>query len=354
MLEEIAKQLLEWYRVHARQLPWRDISDPYAIWVSEIMLQQTRVETVIPYFDNWMATFPDVHTVATAELDEVLSAWEGLGYYRRVHNLRRAAQIIVKQHDGLLPESMDELEKLPGIGPYTAAAIAAFAFNKSVIALDGNLRRVLSRLFDYDQDPRTPSAREYLIQRAMQMMPDGEASNFNQSLMDLGALICIPSLPLCDRCPLNQDCLAFLHGTQQERPIREKKKPLPHYTVSAGVLRREGRVLIARRREGGLLGGLWEFPGGTCEEGEALEACLIREWREELDLQVDVGCALGVFSHAYTHFRVTLHAFECLLEEGEPKILVHDEIRWVRAKDLNEYPMGKIDREISKVLLANE
>ena len=354
MAMNTGKKLLEWYVKQARDLPWRNQKDPYAIWVSEVMLQQTRVQTVIPYFKNWMRAFPNLHVLANADLDQVLSVWEGLGYYRRAHNLRRTAKLVVEKYGGSLPQSTNELIKLPGIGAYTAAAIAAFAYDADVIALDGNLRRVLSRLFKYEQDPRTAKAEKTLVQYALEMMPVGEASKFNQALMDLGAVICVPQNPSCDRCPLSQDCLARQQGLQHDLPVVPKKKSIPHYQVSAGILQRGEKTLLARRPEGDLLGGLWEFPGGTCIEGETLQACLIREWEEELDLEIQPGKIYGVFSHAYTHFRVSVHAFKILSAKGDPKVLEHEEIRWVPLEELMEYPMGKIDREISKVILNEQ
>jgi A/G-specific adenine glycosylase len=353
MVKRMTQNILEWYSKHKRDLPWRDQVDPYVIWISEVMLQQTRVETVISYYENWVRVFPNLKALAKADLDDVLNVWEGLGYYRRAHNLHRTARLVVEKYGGTLPQSMEELEKLPGIGSYTASAIVAFAHEGEVVALDGNLRRVLSRWFDYDQNPRTAAGEEYLVQQALGLMPQGAASSFNQALMDLGAMICLPNNPLCDRCPVSSDCLAHERGTEQDRPVSVKRKPIPHHRVSAGVLERDGKVLIGRRLEGELLGGLWEFPGGTCEEHEPLENCLVREWEEELDLQVRAGKAIGVFSHAYTHFRVTVHAFECLSSQGEPKLLEHQEIRWVRPEDLENFPMGKIDREISRTLLGN-
>ena len=349
-----AKALLDWYSKHARDLPWRDQKDPYAVWVSEVMLQQTRVDSVVPYYQNWMRAFPNLRALADADLDEVLGVWEGLGYYQRAHNLRRAAKLVVEKYGGILPKEVEELKRLPGIGSYTAAAITAFAHDAGVIALDGNLRRVLSRLFDYEKDPRAPAGEKHLVQQALEMMPRGAGSSFNQGLMDLGAMICVPNNPLCDRCQLSQDCLALKQGVQQDRPVSQKKKPIPHYKVSAGVLEREGKVLIARRPVGELLGGLWEFPGGKCEQDETLEDCLIREWAEELDLEVQMGQAYGVFSHAYTHFRVTVHAFECLSVEAEPKVLEHEEIKWARPDELSEYHMGKVDREISRAILKQK
>jgi A/G-specific adenine glycosylase len=354
MMTKTAQRLLAWYSNHGRDLPWRDQADSYVIWVSEVMLQQTRVETVIPYFERWIKAFPDIHALAEAELDEVLSLWEGLGYYRRAHNLHLTAQLVVESYGGVLPKCEQELVKLPGIGSYTAAAIVAFAYGGEVIALDGNLRRVLSRLFDYDKNPRTAAGENHLVQQALAMMPRGSAANFNQALMDLGAMICLPKKPLCDRCPVSKGCQAYENDTQQDRPVQNKRKPIPHLQVSAGVLERNGKVLIGKRAEGGLLGGMWEFPGGTCEGGETLEECLVREWEEELDLRIEAGNAYGVFSHAYTHFRVTVHAFECLSTDGEPRPLEHQEIRWVRPGELGNFPMGKVDREIAKSIQENQ
>lgn len=314
------------------------------------MLQQTRVETVIPYYLRWMEKFPNVRQLAEAAIDDVLGLWEGLGYYRRAHNLHQAAKFVITQFDGAFPRGQKDIERLPGVGPYTGAAIAAFAFDADVIALDGNLRRVLSRLFNFDRDPRSKEGERFLKEKALELLPSGSSSKFNQALMDLGALICHPRAPQCSSCPLNSHCQAFRKGVQEDRPIRAKKEPIPHFIVTAGVLESDGKVLIARRPEGELLGGLWEFPGGKCGEDESLEACLQREWREELDLDIRVGDLLGVFSHAYTHFRVTVHAYKCRTLEGKPSPQEHAEIRWVNPQELGSYPMGKVDREISKVV----
>ncbi len=320
------------------------------MWVSEVMLQQTRVDTVIPYYVKWMERFPNIKKLAEAEIDDVLKIWEGMGYYRRAHNLYQAAKRIINECNGVFPKDLEAIESLPGIGPYTAAAIAAFAYEVDVIAYDGNLRRVLSRLFDYSEDPRSPKGERTLVSRALEWMPSGSASKFNQALMDLGALICLPRTPQCLSCPLQSHCQAFAAGVQEDRPVRRKRESIPHFTVTAGVLERNGKVLIARRPEGELLGGLWEFPGGKCMRDETLEDCLLREWGEELGLEISMGEALGVFSHAYTHFRVTVHAFKCSAGLGEPKAHEHSELRWVKPNELRSYPMGKVDREISRTI----
>ncbi len=350
MPSPIAAALLEWYAENARDLPWRRTREPYAIWVSEVMLQQTRVETVLPYYERWMARFPTVQSLAEADLNEVLRLWEGLGYYRRAHNLHSAAQRVMLEHSGELPSSVEELRRLPGVGAYTAAAIAAIAFNADSIALDGNLRRVLARLFDLSIDARSPEGERRLRTSAHAILPPGQAAGFNQALMDLGSLICTPRSPACDVCPLASMCLAYARGTQEQRPVRRAREKAPLRLRVSGVVRKGGRVLIGRRPAGGLLGGLWEFPGGECDDGEPERAALERRIREGLGAYIVPGPEMGRFEHAYTHFRVSARAFECELASGEPEAREHTELRWVRPAELEDYPMGKIDREIARRL----
>ena len=354
MVSPIAKALLAWYAKNARDLPWRQTNDPYAVWVSEVMLQQTRVQTVLSYYRRWMEQLPTIDSLAKADLDKLLSLWEGLGYYRRVHNLHQAAQYVVANFNGKLPENVDELRRLPGIGPYIAAAIAALAFNRDVLALDGNLRRVFSRLMDLELDPRTPQGERRIRGWALERFPEGRASEFNQALMDLGASICTPKSPSCPDCPIRTRCGSYANGTQAVRPVRSARSPLPHREVTAGVLLREDSVLIGRRPRDGLLAGLWEFPGGTKEPGETLAQCLRREWQEELGVTVEAGRFLGSFEHAYTHFRLTVSAYICRLRSGEPQALEHTEIVWAPIHRLQDYPMGKVDRMIAATLESQD
>jgi A/G-specific adenine glycosylase len=314
------------------------------------MLQQTRVEAVIPYYRRWMRRFPRMKDLAAASADEVLQAWEGLGYYRRALNLHRAAQDLATQGNKTLPDNVRELGALPGIGRYTAAAIAALAFGQDAIAIDGNLQRVLARLTDLRVDPRTPAGDRKIRAYAERLLPPGRAAAFNQALMDLGAMVCQPRGPNCSACPIRSACWAFARGTQDRRPVRKGRAAVPHWSVGAAVLRRGGKVLIARRAEGGLLGGLWEFPGGKCERGESLAACVQRELKEELGIAVKAGAQRGVFKHAYTHYRVTVHAYACELRRGRPRAREHSAIRWVRPEQLHEFPMGKVDRAIARSL----
>lgn len=347
---DLAPRLLAWYRQHARDLPWRGHPDPYAVWVSEIMLQQTRVETVIPYFLRWMERFPGVRALAEATEQEVLRYWEGLGYYSRARCLHSAAKKITAEFQGKLPTDRKTLEKLPGVGRYTAGAIASIAFGQDEAALDGNIRRVLARIFDVRLPARSPQGEAVLWTLARETLPSGCAGVFNQALMDLGAAVCTPRSPDCERCPLSEICQARALGVQEERPVAAARPVVPHVTVTAAVISREGFVLITRRPLKGLLGGLWEFPGGKVEESESLPGCLAREIREELGVEISVGKEFGIYHHAYTHFKVTLHAFCCQLQAGEPQPLEASSLYWAQPGELDDFPMGKIDRQIARRL----
>jgi A/G-specific adenine glycosylase len=352
MHTELSQRLLDWYEREARSLPWRGSGDPYAVWVSEIMLQQTRVDTVIPYFERWMGRFPTITALAEASEQDVLKSWEGLGYYSRARLLHRSARLVMERHAGALPPTRIALEALPGIGAYTAGAIASIAFGADEAALDGNIRRVLARFFAVRTPARSREGETQLWALARQHLPPGRAGDFNQALMDLGATVCTPRSPNCLLCPLNEPCQARQLGLQEQLPVLEKRKPVPHITVAAAVLQRGATVLIARRPSKDLLGGMWEFPGGTQEDGESLAETLHREIMEELGTQIEIGAPFGIYNHAYTHFTVTLHAFLCLLTGAEPQPLAASELRWVLPAALDDVPMGKIDRQIAHRLKA--
>jgi len=354
-ISPLAQRLLSWYASNARSLPWRGLKDPYAIWVSEIMLQQTRVETVKTYFERWLQRFPTIQSLAEAPVREVLKAWEGLGYYSRARNLHRAARIVVDDHGGLLPTDMQLLRKLPGIGRYTAGAIASIAFGQDFPVLDGNVRRVLARVFNVSEEIRSSPGERVLWELAEQNLPQGKAADYNQALMDLGASICSARSPGCRSCPLRDICQAYELGIQEQRPVRKAKPNIPHHTVTAAIICRNGTVLVAQRPVSGLLGGMWEFPGGKLLPGEDLAGCLQREIREELGVSVMIGERVGVYQHTYTHFRVTLHAFLCsLVSAGDPQPLQVKDIQWVQPDQLNNYPMGKIDRQIANQIQTEQ
>lgn len=352
----IADAVLAWYAENARALPWRANPDPYRVWVSEIMLQQTRMETVLPYYQRWMEEFPSLKDLAQADLQEVLRLWEGLGYYSRARNLHKAAQVVMSDHNGRIPTERKALEKLPGIGRYTAAAISSIAFGADEAALDGNIRRVYSRLFNIEAPIRSTEAEKKLWALAEALLPSGRAGDYNQALMDLGSAVCLPKSPACLLCPVREYCAAQQLGVAEARPVRGKKKAIPHKLVAAAIVRRDdGLYLIAKRPEKGLFGGLWEFPGGKLDEGETLRETLYREIIEELDAKIEVGEEFGVYTHTLTHFHLTLHAFLCRLHDGEaPKAIEAADFAWVTAAQMADYPMGKVDRMISNELRSNE
>jgi len=355
MKSRLASTLLHWYRLNKRSLPWRDRQpvDPYAVWVSEIMLQQTRVEAVIPYYEKWMKLFPTVHVLANASEQDVLNAWEGLGYYSRARNLHKAAKLVTEQYEGELPRNLDELNKLPGIGRYTLGAIASIAFGMDVPALDGNIKRVYARLFDLSEPVDMPQGEKLLWELAEKQLPKREAGNYNQALMDLGATICIPKNPRCLICPLMEICLARQHGTQNLRPVKSPKKLVPHHIHAAGVITRDGSVLLARRPSEGLLGGMWEFPNGrvTGDPLEGLADALRKGYNLRLrkNRSVKNKEPLTVVDHGYTHFSVSVYVFRCVLATLPDT----ENVRWVPLMALNEYPMGKIDRQIANLLVRN-
>lgn len=351
MAGNFARQILDWYQNNARSLPWRETKDPYAVLVSEVMLQQTRVETVIPYYQRWMGRFPTVPSLASATEDEVLRVWEGLGYYSRARNLHKAAQTILEHYAGMMPGSSAELQKLPGVGVYTAAAVASIAFGEDVITVDANVRRVAARLFDLEEPSGTPILEEKVQEAIQSNLPAGLAGDYNQALMELGACVCVPHKPACQMCPMNVFCLAYQKGVQEERPVKIIKKEIPHYEVTAAVIWQKGQVLLAKRPATGLLAGMWEFPGGKLQPGESHAQGLMREIQEELGAIIEVREQIGVYHHAYTHYKVTLYAFHCRLNGRQPEALEAQEIRWVELEMLDQYPMGKIDRLISRDIL---
>lgn len=336
--------ILDWYDHHARNLPWRGIKDPYAVWISEIMLQQTRVETVIPYFQRWMVQFPRIQDLAQAPLQKVLSAWEGLGYYSRCRNLHRAAQIVLEKYDGKLPGEIHILRTLPGIGRYTAAAIASIAFNQDIAALDGNIRRVLARVFALQVPADLPEGEKILWDLAQDHLALGRAGDYNQALMDFGAVICLPRNPLCHTCPLNKICLSI--DSPESRPILRVKGQIPHKIKMAAVINIGEQILLNQRSNQGLLGGLWEFPASEVKSAET----------ENLVTGLDLDYHLNVrpiqlilkIRHAYTHFSVIEYAWECLLD-GNLKIST---LKWVNIHALDDFPMGKIDRSIARKIIS--
>ena len=314
------------------------------------MLQQTQVKTVMPYYDRWLARFPDVAALAAAEQQEVLKAWQGLGYYARARNLHRAAQVIVAEHGGQFPPSLEQAMALPGIGRTTAGGILSAAYNQATPILDGNVKRVLARLIALEVPPNKAMARLWRLSGAL--LPPQQPRDFNQAIMDLGATVCTPKTPNCPACPWSEQCRAYNLNMQTEIPMTESRSPLPHKQIGVAVIwNAQGHILIDRRRQEGLLGGMWEFPGGKIEPGETVEACIRREIQEEIGIDVEVGDRLITIDHAYSHFRVTLNVHHCQHLSGEPQAIECDEVRWVTLDEIEQYPFPKANVQIIEALL---
>jgi len=311
--EKISVELLIWYGQEGRDLPWRQTRDPYRIWLSEIMLQQTTVAAVIGYYHNFLENFPTVEQLASAPLDSVIDLWAGLGYYARARNLHAAARRVVEDFGGNFPDELDELITLPGIGRSTAGAISSLAFEKRAPILDGNVRRILCRLFAWQEAPRSSQSEKQLWFWADLLTPEQQVHDYTQAIMDLGATVCTPRSPACDTCPLSRFCQAKKLGLEQELPLKQKSKKVPVRIEAAILLRREGKYLIRRRPPSGLLGGLWEFPTIAVPVGRTPE-----EQAEILSIeQGGTGPleSLGTIEHIYSHFRLELHLFRANLAE---------------------------------------
>lgn len=350
--------LAGWFERARRPMPWREPGpdgrrDPYRVWLSEVMLQQTRVDQARPYFERFIAAFPTVEALAGAELDDVLKAWEGLGYYRRARNLHRAAQRVVEDFGGVVPETEEAIRSLPGVGPYTAAAVLSIAYGVPLAVLDGNVIRVLSRVFAVEDDVTSGRTRRHLQALADALLDPNAPARWNESVMELGATVCTPSSPDCTRCPLGGVCAAFAAGEPERYPVSKKKKPVPHHHIAVGVIADEaGRVLVQQRPTDAMLGGLWEFPGGKAEPGEALEDACRREIREELGVEVEIGAPVAQIGHAYSHFRVTLHAFRCRIVRGEPIHHAGQPVRWVHVEALGGLAFPRANRRLIDALVA--
>ena len=357
---ELAGQLLHWWERNGRHdIPWKLTSagrrpspeeplDPYPIWIAEVMLQQTQLAVVLPYWRRWMRAFPTVQDLASASLEQVRMQWQGLGYYSRARRLQEAAQVLA---GGPWPRNLEAWVALPGIGRTTAGGILSSAFNAAEPILDGNVRRVLARLKAY---PRPPAREQSLFWRWSEELLDPlRPRDFNQALMDLGATVCTPRQPACDWCPWTGNCAAYAAGDPCRWPVSEERKPVPFQVIGVGVvLNAAGEVLIDQRLEEGLLGGLWEFPGGKQEPGESIQNCITRELREELAIEVAVGKELITVDHAYSHKKLRFVVHLCSWVSGEPQPLASQQVRWVRPEQLYEYPFPAANARIIEALLG--
>jgi len=351
--QRIRRPLLAWFRREKRDLPWRRTCAPYSVWLSEIMLQQTRVEQGTPYYERFLDAFPTVEALAQATEDEVLKLWEGLGYYTRARNLHKAARLIVHKQDGVFPRRAAEWIQLPGVGRYTAGAIASIAFGERVAVLDGNVKRVLSRLFDIEDCVDETRTQDRLWSIAEALVPRGAPGDFNQGMMELGARICLPRNPHCSSCPLGKVCAARVSGTQDQRPVRRPKKETPHQEIVVAAICKNGWYLLGKRPAKGLLAGLWEFPGTTIKPGENHLQALRRMGKEDLGLGLRAGQLFGTVTHAYSHLRVTLHVYACRQESGTPQPKAHDVLKWVPRSRLSQYALPKANHKFLHLLVKD-
>jgi A/G-specific adenine glycosylase len=340
----IQKKLLRWFEKKRRDLPWRKTRDPYAIWVSEMMLQQTQVATVIPYYKNFLKTFPTIRHLARADLSKVLKVWEGLGYYTRARNLHRASQVVLNHFHGRIPATLKDLLILPGIGRSTAGAILSFAYNQEEPILDGNVKRVLSRLFAVSGHPGKTEGLLWEISESL--IPKGRANPFNQALMDLGSMLCTPKDPRCSFCPLQKLCRGFLSGKPERYPLRVAQKIIPHRVAVSAVIEKNGKVLLHQRPLKGLLGGLWEFPNWPVEEKRRLRLRLrLRNCiKKEMGIDIKVKESMGAFEQTFSHFKLTLHVYYCQTSNSAKKR------NWISIGDFQLLPMSRIHRRIANLI----
>ncbi|GAX91303.1 A/G-specific adenine glycosylase [Effusibacillus lacus] len=345
---EVGRRLLRWYMENKRDLPWRRTKDPYKIWVSEVMLQQTRVETVIPYWNRFMERYPTVEALATAPEEEVLKLWEGLGYYSRVRNLQTAVREVHANYGGRVPDTLEEISSLSGVGPYTAGAVLSIAYNVPVPAVDGNVFRVLSRLFLIEDDVSKPAARRKFESLAEFLIPPGEASNFNQSLMELGAKVCIPKYPRCPECPLQEVCRAHAEGMQEDLPVKGKKKPPKPIDIATGIVWNGDKVMVVRRPLTGLLAGMWEFPGGEVAPGDTHQETLQRILPEKYAQPIEIQSHFADVQHTFSHLHWNLKAFSCSITgDSCPDA---EAIRWLNVWQLSDVPMPVAHQKLAKAL----
>ncbi len=343
---KIQKKLLQWFKKKGRDLPWRKTKDPYAIWVSEIMLQQTQVATVIPYYHKFLKSFPTIKHLAKANLSKVLKVWEGLGYYSRARNLHRASQIVLNHFHGRIPDTLRDLLSLPGIGRSTAGAILSFAFRKEAPILDGNAKRVFSRLFAVSESPGERKTEQLLWEISQSLIPKRFSNPFNQALMDLGSMLCTSKEPECDRCPLRHFCKGRASGEPERYPSKGLKKAIPHREAVSAVIKKDGKVLLNQRPPVGLLGGLWEFPNWRIEEEKRLRLRLrLRNCiKKEMGTNVEVEESIGTFKQTYSHFKLTLYVYHCRAVGGNRKG------KWVPIRKLRLLPMSRIHRRIAQMI----
>lgn len=324
-INQFNENLVTWFAREKRDLPWRHAKNPYRVWVSEVMLQQTRVDTVIPYYHRFMSRFPTIEDLASAESEEVVKYWEGLGYYSRVRNLHEAVKEVVAVYDGVVPEEKERFEKLKGVGPYTTGAVLSIAYNQPEPAVDGNVMRVMARQFGIYDDIAVPKTRKLFEQVVRRLMDPSHASDFNEGVMELGATVCTPKKPMCSLCPVQDDCYAYAHNVQDELPVKTKKGSARVEMYDALYCEEGGRVAYVKRPENGLLAGMWQYPLTERGTGEQLN-----------------GTYLGQVKHIFSHivWYIDLYKVDTLPAE---------DIIWLDAPERGEKTVSVAQQKLERL-----
>lgn len=353
-LRQLREKLSGWYQTNQRKLPWRESKNPYHIWLSEVMLQQTQVKTVLPYYFKFLESFPSIHDLAHADLERVLKLWEGLGYYARARNFHKAAGLVVNQFNGRIPETFETFIRFPGVGDYIGSAVQSLAFGHPHAVVDGNVKRVLSRLFLISDPVNRSSSHRAFKMIAETILDRKDPGTFNQALMELGALICTPRQAKCTECPLTAICEALVNQIVDQYPKRIKTPRVPTHRIAVGVVKKNGKMLITRRKLDGLLGGLWEFPGGKLKKEETPRDACSREIKEETGLCVTVEKHLTTVHHAYTHFKIQMDVFYCRHIEGRVRLTGPIDHRWITLSEIENFAFPKANNKFIPLLDASD
>ena len=341
--------MISWYAKNKRSLPFRMTKDPYKIWLSEVMLQQTKVKTALPYYNNWIKKLPTIESVSLSNLDILLKLWEGLGYYKRCNNFYKATKIVVSDFNSKIPKEKSQFMSLPGVGDYTASAVLSIAFNKAYPVLDGNVKRVMSRIIGIK------TLTKYNLKRIKNFLNlaicKKTPGDFNQGLMEIGALICKPYNPVCKKCPINNFCYALKKGHPEVYPVKNKLKPIPYFNVVIAIIWRKDKFYIQKRSTDQMLGGLWEFPGGIVNQGQDSELFLKQKVYEECGVQIKIFKKVGFVDHAFSHFKIRLNCYFCtekkhFLDENETR-------KWISKKNIKNYSFPKANHKLFKKLELN-
>lgn len=343
---------MHWYHDNKRPMPWRESRDPYHIWLSEVMLQQTQVATVIPYYTRFIEKYPTIEDLARAEDQDVLKLWEGLGYYRRCHHFLAAIRQVRTHHKGKVPDNSDVFLKLPGVGAYTTAAVMSIAFGQALPVVDGNVIRVMARYYCLGEDSTKASTRKHILEKMSGLIPKESPGDFNQAVMELGARVCLPKNPMCPACPIHETCCAFKADTVIDYPNIPKKNRIPEYLVGLAVIVRGKTFLIQKRPDTGHLAGMWELPGGKTLNNESMEQALQRKCLEELGVHVQIKETLACVSHVYSHFKIRLTVFVCHEDKKTVNALKKQPILWITVDDLGNYPFPSANHKFFPALCS--